>query len=336
MNRIRLMPNTIFIFIFSMAALVTSFVLYIYWYIEISSGLDDVVTKFHIDPQQVTESQTAVVIVVLTLLVSLIVTGLSMSFVYNQKMQQLYRLQNNFINNFTHELKTPVTSMQLYLETFLKHDLSKEDQDKYIRYMLRDIHRLSDNISNILDLGRIESQNFREEFIEHDIVDFMRTFYEQNAHLFKGLQVAINTKTSDSILLPISQRLFEMLLINLATNALKYTKSEHPLLEISVKSHMQNVSPFITIKFSDNGIGIDRSQSKKVFKKFYQIGHSKTRSAKGSGLGLYLVQNIVKAHHGKIKVSPNRDREGSEFTVRLPLSSKHSMAKTARKMMGLK
>ncbi|WP_304439556.1 histidine kinase dimerization/phospho-acceptor domain-containing protein, partial [Oleiphilus sp. HI0123] len=64
-----------------------------------------------------------------------------MSFVYTKKMQQLYRLQNNFINNFTHELKTPVTSLQLYLETFQKHDLDKETQQKYLNYMLRDVHR---------------------------------------------------------------------------------------------------------------------------------------------------------------------------------------------------
>ena len=118
------MPNAIFIFIFSIVALVSSFVLYIYWYIEISSGLDDVVLKFGIDPRQVFESQTAMVIAVLSLLVALILMGLSMTFVYNQKMQQLYRLQNNFINNFTHELKTPVTSLKLYLTRssfFIRH-----------------------------------------------------------------------------------------------------------------------------------------------------------------------------------------------------------------------
>jgi len=326
------MPNSIFLFIFSLVTLVTSFVLYIYWYIEISSGLDELVTKFHIDPQQVTESQTALVIVVLTLLVSLIVTGLSMSFVYTQKMQQLYRLQNNFINNFTHELKTPVTSLQLYLETFLKHDLSKENQDKYVRYMLRDVHRLSDNISNILDLGRIESQNFKDEFIELDIVTFISDFYEHNAHLFNRLDVSIKTPTETPVNLAISQRLFEMLLINLATNALKYNESAQPQLTICITQQQQNLQ----LSFLDNGIGIERSQRRKVFKKFYQVGHSNVRSAQGSGLGLYLVQNIVKAHHGKIKLSPNHKYKGSEFIIKLPLSSKRSMAKTARKMMGLK
>jgi len=327
------MPNTIFIFIFSLAALVTSFVLSIYWYIEISSGLDEVVTRFDIDPRQVIEPQTVLVIVVMTLLVSLIVTGLSMSFIYNQKMQQLYRLQNNFINNFTHELKTPVTSLSLYLETFLKHDLSREDQNKYIHYMLRDVHRLSDNISNILDLGRIESQNFKDEFVEFDIVEFIDMFYQQNAHLFKGLNIEVNADSASRVYLSISQRLFEMLLINLATNALKYNRSENPSLTITIE---QKRARFLSIRFKDNGVGIARTQGKKIFKKFYQIGKAETRSAKGSGLGLYLVQNIVKAHHGKVKLDTSSTPPGAEFVVHLPLRSSGSMAKTARKMMGLR
>jgi len=330
------MPNTIFIFIFSMAALVASFVFYIYWYIEISSGLDEVVTKFDIDPQQVFESQTVLVIVVMTLLVSLIVTGLSMSFVYNQKMQQLYRLQNNFINNFTHELKTPVTSLSLYLETFLKHELSKEDQHKYINYMLRDVHRLSDNISNILDLGRIESQNFKDEFVEIDVLDFIENFYQHNAHLFKGLDIYASSSQRGAANLPMSQRLFEMLLINLATNALKYNDSEKAELNISLDTKITRLGRYLAIKFQDNGIGIEHSQRKKVFKKFFQVGHADTCSAKGSGLGLYLVQNIVKAHHGKVKVEANPDWRGAVFIIKLPFKTKRSMAKTARKMMGLK
>ena len=318
MKRIKLMPNAIFIFIFSLVALVSSFVLYIYWYIEITIGLDDVVDKFDIDPHMVFESQPALVIVVLSLLVGLILTGLSMTFIYNLKMQQLYRLQNNFINNFTHELKTPVTSLKLYLETFLKHELSKEEQDKFVNYMLQDVHRLSDNISNILDLGRIESSHFKGEFVELNLPCFVSSFYADNAYLFKGANIKVEHLEGDDINVAINTSLFEMLLINLATNAVKYNQSGKPELQVQFEVSQRNVM----IKFSDNGIGIDRSQSKKIFKKFYQIGHSNIMSAKGSGLGLYLVQNIVRAHRGKIKVSSDGADSGSMFTVTLPLSNK--------------
>ena len=336
MDRIKFLPNAIIIFIFSIVALVSSFVLYIYWYIEISSGLEEVVDKFGLDPRQVFESQTVLVIVVLSLLVSLILTGLSMSFIYALKMQQLYRLQNNFINNFTHELKTPVTSLKLYLETFLKHDLSKQDQTKYINYMLQDVHRLSDNISNILDLGRIESRNFQEKFVEQDLVSFVADFYHTNAHLFQGLIIEVVKpvfKTGEEpLVIAMGRSLFEMLLINLATNAQKYNASDQALLTIRFESSGKNV----LLRFSDNGIGIATANRHKIFKKFYQINDVSIRSNQGSGLGLYLVQNIVREHHGKITVESAGVGKGTTFVISLPLFSKHSVVSNARKMMGSK
>lgn len=317
------MPNGVFIFIFSIVALVSSFVLYIYWYIEISSGLEDAVLKFGIDPRQVFESQTALVIVVLSLLVGLILTGLSMTFVYNQKMQQLYRLQNNFINNFTHELKTPVTSLKLYLETFQRHELSKEDQQTYIGYMLQDIHRLSENITNILDLGRIESKPFNGEFSAQNVVVLITDFYEENAHLFQSGVVNVVPPREGRYDVALNASLFEMLLINLATNAFKYNESAQPSLCVQFERQGHN----ILITFTDNGIGIARSQSQKIFKKFYQVGDAHLMSAKGSGLGLYLVKNIVTAHQGKIKVHSKGLGLGSTFVVTLPAIKVRERAK---------
>ncbi|WP_250655369.1 sensor histidine kinase [Alkalimarinus coralli] len=326
MKRNKLMPNAIFIFIFSIIALVSSFVLYIYWYIEISSGLDDVVLKFDLDPRQVFESQTVLVIVVLSLLVGLILTGLSMTFVYNQKMQQLYRLQNNFINNFTHELKTPVTSLKLYLETFQKHELSKADQQQFIGYMLQDVHRLSDNISNILDLGSIESKQFKGEFVARDAVEFVSSFYRRNAHLFHKGCIDVICPEGGSYNIAINPPLFEMLLINIATNAFKYNHSDTPCLSVEFAERSRHLA----IKFVDNGVGIDRSQHRKIFKKFYQVGDSNVMSAKGSGLGLYIVENIAKAHRGKISVISDGAGKGATFVLTVPLSNRRTSNNTGR------
>lgn len=321
MLKIKLMPNAIFIFIFSLVALLSSFVLYIYWYIEISSGLNDVVLKFDIDPRQVFESQPAVVVVVLSLLAGLIFTGLSMTFIYNLKMQQLYRLQNNFINNFTHELKTPVTSLKLYLETFQRHELSREEQNKCVDFMLQDVHRLSGNISNILDLGRIESRHFQGEFVELDLITFVTNFYQKNAYLFQGASINVDlsrvkegSAERGRYIVSMNESLFEMLLINLATNAVKYNESATPALVISFTRNEKNIS----MQFSDNGIGIDRKHSKKIFKKFYQTARSNLRSTEGSGIGLYLVQNIIQAHKGKIKVTSSGRGKGATFIVTMP------------------
>jgi len=127
-NRFKWFYHPVFIFVFSIVALAASLALYIYWYIEVSAGLKAVIEKYNLDPSQFLEVQTWVVILVLSILVAIILAGVFIIFIYNQKTWQLYRMQRNFINSFTHELKTPVTSLKLYLETFAKHELPREDR----------------------------------------------------------------------------------------------------------------------------------------------------------------------------------------------------------------
>jgi len=107
MHKSKLFFHPILIFILSVVALALSLILYIHWYMEVSTGLKAVMLRFDLDPSQVLEPQTWVVIMVLSILVGIILMGILMIFVYTQKTAQLYRLQHNFINNFTHELKTP-------------------------------------------------------------------------------------------------------------------------------------------------------------------------------------------------------------------------------------
>jgi signal transduction histidine kinase len=310
----KLFFHPIFVFIFSIVALATSLTLYIYWYFEVSAGLESVIRKFNLDATQFLEFQTWVVVLILSILVGIILLGIFIIFVYNQKTYQLYRLQHNFINNFTHELKTPVTSLKLFLETLSKHTLSREEQLKYIRYMLNDIHRLSDTINQILNLARIESKSFSGEFVLTDVVSTVEQFYQHNNHLFQNCEVTIRHPSDHSFFHIIDRPLFEMLLMNLTTNAIKYNTSPVPSLEISFAWHKSKLQ----IRFADNGIGLNKSEIKKVFKKFYQIGQSDDRSAMGSGLGLHLVQNIARLHKGNVFAESNGKEQGTVFTLILP------------------
>ncbi len=312
MNKTKWIFHPILIFILSVMALALSLFLFIYWYMEVSTGLEAIVRKYHLDRGQILASQTWVVIMVLSILVGLILTGILVIFVYGQKIMQLYRLQHNFINNFTHELKTPVTSMKLYLETFLKHDLSKDERNKYTRYMISDVNRLSNNINSILDLAKIESKLYEGEYITSDLIIAVERFYKNNHHLFQNCEINIHNPSGRSFLYPLNPSLFEMLLMNLTTNAIKYNESEKPTLDITFIPGKHNLK----ICFEDNGIGIEKSEIKKIFKKFYQAGQSDDRTAKGSGLGLYLVDNIARIHKGKM-FAESREK-GSVFNLILP------------------
>jgi len=287
----------------------------LYWFLRVTTDLENLILKFNVEAGQFLISRTWLVVVVLSVLVALTSAGIFIIFLYLLKTIQLYRLQHNFINNFTHELKTPVTSLKLYLETFLKYDLSKEDQHKYIRYMIQDVGRLSDNISRILNLARIESRNYTGEFSSRNVVELISRLVDENRHVFVDSDIKVLPPGGGGIFCLVNDVLFEMLVMNIITNGIKYNNSGQILVRISFRLKGQQVE----ICFQDNGIGIRKNQLKKIFKKFYQIGISDNMSAKGSGLGLYIVNNIARIHSGRIIAHSRGAGKGSVFTLVLPV-----------------
>ena len=234
-------------------------------------------------------------------------------------MIQLYRLQQNFINGFTHELKTPIASLQLFLETFTRYELSREDQLKYLEFMKRDTLRLSENVVRILKLGRLEDRNFNADFLKQDLVVLIEDFLAHTPHLFEEVKVTFHSEVK-SLIMSIDTALFEMLLMNLISNALLYNNNK-PLekkVEINLSIKYTHKDQQVFLDFKDNGMGIDRIESKKIFKKFYQIG----KSTKGSGLGLYIVQSIAKLHRGDIRHIPDEKKAGSLFRLTFKLPEK--------------
>jgi len=306
--------HPIFIFVLSTAALAISLFLYIYWYIGVSARLKSVITRYQLDASQFFEAQTWVVILILSLLVGIILVGILIIFIYNLKTLQLYRLQHTFINNFTHELKTPVTSLKLYLETFAKHELPRVEQLKYIGFMLQDVERLSVNINSILNLARIESRLYDGQSARVDLVETIRQFVAHNRHLFRDGDIHVENPSNQPIIYPVIVSLFEMLLINILTNAMKYNTSEKPQVEIS----FERVENSLLIRFKDNGIGLLPVERKQIFRKFTQGRRDDRIPAGGSGIGLYLVQQVARLHHGKVVADSEGLGRGAVFTLSLP------------------
>jgi signal transduction histidine kinase len=302
------------VFIFSILALGLSLVLYIYWYIEVSAGLRTVVDRFQLDRHQVFEPQTWIVILVLSILVGIILVGIFTIFVYSQKALRLYRLQNNFINSFTHELKTPVTSLKLFLETFVKHDLPEAERQRYLGFMLTDIGRLGETINRILELARIESKCYVGEFVVADLVAETRRFFDAHRALTAPVKVDIAEWTGPALTARIDRGLFAMVLMNLVTNALKYNDSPRPRIAVDFALTRR----WLQVRVTDNGPGLDRGELKKIFRKFYQAGRSEDMSARGTGLGLYLVQLIARMHQGRCHAESAGPGQGATFVVSLP------------------
>jgi len=306
--------HPISIFIFSIIALGLSLFLYIYWYVAVSAGLKAVIAKTNLDPEQFVAWQTWVVIMVLSILVGIILVGIFMIFVYQRKTLALYRSQHNFINSFTHELKTPTTSLRLYLETFIKHEIPRDKQLKYLEYMLADVARLADNINGILSLARIEAKIYAGEFVVVDLAREVDEFCQSNRQLFRGGEIILQGQKETCYYCSINHSLLQMLLMNLLSNGIRHNDNPSPRITVTFSQTEKSVQ----ISFADNGIGFDKSQSKKIFDKFFQIERQESQHTGGTGLGLYMAEQIVRLHKGRITAQSDGVGKGAVFTLSLP------------------
>jgi two-component system, OmpR family, phosphate regulon sensor histidine kinase PhoR len=317
LNPSRWYLHPVFIFACSIISLAAILVVTISWYMEITTALEVIILKFHIDPKLIFPSKTGMTILVLIALITVVMIGILLAFIYFQKTVDLFRLQHNFIYNFTHELKTPVTSLRIYLETFIKYELEPREIKKYSENMLEDINRLTDNINSILDLARIESQNFGSEITRESMIKLVKSFCAKNASLFRDLNIEIENRSNNAMVYPVNLFLFEMLLMNIISNAIKYNESQEPKLTIRFKNFIQKV----TIEFIDNGIGVEKKEVKKIFRKFYQSDTYKANDVSGSGLGLYLVSSIAAIHGWRASATRKEKGEGAVFKITIPKAS---------------
>jgi len=135
--------------------------------------------------------------------------------------------------------------------------------------------------------------------------------------MFRNCEINIHNPSQQAFNYHINLPLFEMLLMNLLTNAIKYNESERPKVDIIFEARKSGLH----IRIEDNGIGLEKGEIKKIFKKFYQVDPPDDMSTKGSGLGLHLVQNITRIHKGKVIAESKGLGKGSVFTLILPFKA---------------
>lgn len=300
-------PIVILSFIAAGAALWMS----IYSKMELNENVKKSLEQLKLSEKLVVDAETWTTTVLMIVFFVIVIAGIATIFVYYQKLQNLYQLQENFISNFTHELKTPVASIKLYLETMKKRDVDKEKREEFINLMLKDTERLHKNIEQILQTSKIDSK--KEFFKTQDIElgKFLEELLGKIDHLFPGA-ITFKNYLKGNAYTKIEPILFESLLINLINNGVKYNDSEIPMVNISLMSNLGS----LRIDVEDNGTGIDMKDQKKIFKKFYRVGSSE-RKIKGTGLGLYLADQIIALHKGKITLT-SEIKKGSCFHIELP------------------
>ena len=231
------------------------------------------------------------------------------------RQRQLSEVQKNFINNLTHELKTPISSIAIAASVLNNEDIlnSPERLFNYARIIKEQNLRLSKNVEKVLNLASLEKNRILLNLEEVGLNEILTEIAAQFKQTDFGQKANVKIYLFDLKLTILADRFhFSNLILNILENGVKYCE-KIPELKITLSQKKKNFE----LAIADNGIGIPRDQRKKIFTKFYRVPTGNVHNVKGFGLGLDYVQKIVSAHKWKIKVDENPEG-GSIFTLIIP------------------
>lgn len=298
--------------------------LWIYWYITNNLIFEQVGEE--VSPQIVYDAPSVFPFVGgIVLLV-----GLSFSIVlifrHLNVQIRLTRLYDNFIANVTHELKSPLSSIQLYLETLNSRDVPEQKRKEFYELMIRDSERLKNLINSILEIAAMDKKKLKRNFEVYKADETIKRIILESAEQFMLKPEVIGFKGETNCEVLLDRNSIKTVFNNLVDNSIKYSTKE---LQINV-SFRQNGKK-IEIEFSDNGIGIPGDQLKKIFQKFHRIYDNDIPNVKGTGLGLYVVKEIIKIHKGKVSAFSEGKGKGAKFKIELPIYDEKKKNKAEKK-----
>lgn len=243
-------------------------------------------------------------------------TGVTLVWVFLRREWSLSELQADFVSKVSHELRTPLTSIRMFTETLSLRRGDKASEDRCIEALNKECARLQRLIDRLLDWGRMESgrrvyelkRNEVAPIVEEAVLAFEPTRERRHVELQVDVEEGLPPVWCD-------RGALVDCLVNLLSNAYKYG-GQPKAITIQARHVMKTKSVDITVR--DNGKGIARSEHKRIFDKFYRIDDLLARQQEGSGLGLSIVQHVMKAHRGRVEVD-SEPGKGSAFTLILPL-----------------
>jgi two-component system phosphate regulon sensor histidine kinase PhoR len=226
------------------------------------------------------------------------------------KERRLQEQKRNFLLSVTHELKSPLASIKLYMETIQKRKLDHAQIIDFTGKCLLDVDRLNDMVENMLLASKIENRSYsfpKEQFNLSILVDSVVNRLQINKCDFS--QQLINAEIEPKVEITGDKFALTSVVTNLIENAVKYSQ---PCAEVNVKLFRKDGQVYLMV--ADQGIGIADNEKSRIFDKFYRVGSEDTRNTKGTGLGLYIVKQVLEKHEASIRVKDNIP-EGSVFEV---------------------
>ncbi len=287
--------------------------IWIYWYVKNNENFKEFAQKLR--PELLDRDFDWVILAEGCFLMLIILAGVYVIFVYWTKQTRLNRLHSNFVSSVSHELKSPLASLQLYLETMKYREVSPEDRKEFIEMMLADTKRLSGLIDNILQSSKSDSKSMQLQFEPVSIREFLNDILANFKRQFEDRRFEVSFNADGDFILSLDKRAMLMVFNNLIGNALRYS---NPGSGFNVRLYRKGKN--CHIEFCDQGLGLEKKEAKKVFKKFYRVQKKDTHNIEGAGLGLFISKEIVKRHKGEITVASEGRGKGTTFTVILPIA----------------
>lgn len=312
MKLFRRFINPVFAFIGIQLLWLLMVIFWVYWFMGKHRQVRALAERY--SPELAQRGADWIILIEGLLLLAAILAGVYVIFLYWQRQAALYRAQRDFIAQVSHELKSPLASLRLHLETIRRRRPPAQKMEIFIDTMLADTDRLGGLIDNLLAASRLEQKGMKLSLRPVDLSTFV-------THYFRPRQYALPQAAKMELAIApglharIDSDAMETVFRNLLENALLYS-SGTPEITIG----LQREKGFAHLSFADRGRGLDKKEQKKVFQMFYRVRRS-DENIRGSGLGLFIVRAIVRLHHGKVWAESEGPGEGTTFHILLPLSA---------------
>ncbi len=249
---------------------------------------------------------------------ALIITGLILNTIFLVREIRRSEQHDAFLNSVTHELKTPIASIKLYLETLKSREVAPEKRDEFYNVMLADTDRLLHTVEQVLSAGSSREKNRPMNLEKLDLgvilsgaAETVRSRYNLDENILRM------SETADGLEVMGDAAELRTVFVNLLDNAVKYSGDDR---KISIRAKRTTLNNKVDIFIRDNGVGIPAAELKRIFKRFYRVPNESSKDTKGTGLGLAIVRSIIVKHGGKIKADSKGEGRGSTFVVQLPLA----------------
>jgi len=260
--------------------------------------------------------RTGILLFLGVLLVAMIISGVVLNTTFLVREVRRNEQHDAFINAVTHELKTPVASIRLYLETLMTRPVEETKRQEFYRTMIEDSDRLLSTIEQVLRTGRIGSTTHHKlNLTRIDINGVVEECLNRARMLHQVPSESIDYHPGPPVSIMADPDDVRAAVSNLIDNAVKYSRTP---VKVSVETARVD-GKFVSVRVKDEGVGIPKMELKQIFKRFYRVpGPSATR-VKGTGLGLYIVRSVAKRHGGRAWAESEGPGQGSTFVLQLPI-----------------